>query len=366
MRRTDKHAGLPVFEDSVLTQLIQDCFGGNTLALSLSFFSERDFQGSKASCKLSEKVRSIDNFPIVNNETVRGLLQRRQKVQPDISSTPSQLAGSTETDVYVSKIHDLERQLAQEVVTKKLLREDKDQVVAVMNELKIKYQQLFDNEIEIRKELLQCEQEKLTLSKAFVEFQIEKNTQLQDIDAARFELENKLVQTEEMLLQIQEDDRKKTSQIQDLCQKINEVIQDKQELARNLELLQTRCGELDSVVAQERKKNQQLSLELIVLVNQKKKYMSDIEAMEMQGRLAKESMDTVIKQQQDLRESNEALQSKTIQLATQLDQLRSELARKTVRVGLLSTCNLKKQKTSTTSKLWLRAVNKIWLGSAFE
>jgi chromosome segregation ATPase len=285
---------------------------------------------------------------VVNNDVIRGLHRkyfRHLQLVKHSSDTAHAMTRRGEAATgggqqgFVSKIHELEGRLAQETLEKRLLKEDKDKVISVMNELKVKYQQLFNNELEIRKELLSCEQEKLALSKAFVDFQMEKNAQIQDLDNEKFEIENKLIQAEEMVVQIQQDDHKKASQIQDLCQKMNEIIHEKRTLGEELTLLQKHCQDLEHKLNEESKKNQQLSLELIVLVNQRQKSVGDAEALGVRQRDMTKQLKELEVSHANLASENNQHQSRVSKLEHDIETMRKEIARKEIDIEKLELVN---------------------------
>ncbi|TMW64577.1 hypothetical protein Poli38472_011457 [Pythium oligandrum] len=330
-------SGYPPFNSSRLTQLLQEALGGNCLTFAFLFLVEGDYIGSKASLSVATKLPRVKNYPVVNNDVIRGLLLRNRH---ELLHTKSYLAGavlssSSGNSDYIAKILDLEAKLNHETLEKKLLKEDKDKTVSVMHELKEKYQNLFDNEIAIRKELLVCEQEKLSLSKAFVDFQMEKNAQIQDLDSEKFELETKLIQAEEMLVQIQDDDTKKATQIQDLCLKVSEVVQEKQSLGEELSLLQKKCRQLEQTLSQEAKKNQQLSLELIVLVNQKQKYQKELDDIDKKNREIKKQGDDIAGREHTIQIEVTDLKGRITNLESEIDSLRKELARRDIEIERL-------------------------------
>lgn len=320
------------FGESHLTDLIQDALGGNTLTFALLCLAPNDLLGSKATIQLGYRLQAIQNFPVVNNDMMQGLRCRYfgeiayWKMAANTSAASNAPTGVAGLD-YERKIHDLEGRVAHETLEKRLLKEDKDKLVAILNELKEKYQALFDSEIEIRRELLSCEQEKLSLSKAFVEFQRDRNEELQTLDEAKFELETKLIQTEQMVLEIQNDDNKKGTQIQDLCAKMNELISEKQTISEDRAKLQEHARTLELELQREAKKNQQLSLELIVLVNQKQQFersMETVNASRKEVHSQLEQSEALITR---LRQENDSFRQQNGDLEKQVERSRKDAVR---------------------------------------
>uniref|UniRef100_K3WC44 DUF4472 domain-containing protein n=1 Tax=Globisporangium ultimum (strain ATCC 200006 / CBS 805.95 / DAOM BR144) TaxID=431595 RepID=K3WC44_GLOUD len=252
----------------------------------------------------------------------------REQKSAITSNALSSISQNDKILVYERKIHELEGKVAQENLEKKLIREDKEKLVSLMNELKTKYNELFDNEIEVRKELLLCEQEKLALSKAFVEFEIEKNNRVKELDRDKFEMETKLIQAEQMVIEIQQDDSKKATQIQDLCAKMNEVIHEKKLLSEELAIIQKHTKQLEQDLQKEAKKNQQLSLELLVAVSQKQKSQSDLEDFEKRNRQLTKQLEEIVATSNQMKVENAELKEKQAAFESQLESMRRELVMK--------------------------------------
>ncbi|EGZ21957.1 hypothetical protein PHYSODRAFT_492954 [Phytophthora sojae] len=256
--------------------------------------------------------------------------------QKQIASTPSALVAAKDGATgekqnladYERRLHDLEGRLAQNALERRVLREDKDVLTAQLGELRAKYRELFDNELSLRTELLACEQEKLALSKAFVAFQLERDTQVQQLDSDKFEVETRLLKAEQLVVEIQQDDTTKAAQIQDLCAKMNELVADKTRLGGELTLLQKAVRAAESALNAEAKKNQQLSLELIVAVNQKQKCQGEMEALAAQLRSRQAQVDAQLKECTQLRSDNEALRQSAAEYDEKLEAMRKDVVRR--------------------------------------
>ncbi|DBA02999.1 TPA: hypothetical protein N0F65_003187 [Lagenidium giganteum] len=314
------------YEESVVTQLLRESIGGNCVTLGIIFVVPGDYPGTRATIELGRSLAQIHNFPLVNSEMLRGLLRRQHRELAYFRSLPTSTAGeSANSDVYVQKAHQLEGKYTQETWEKQLLREEKEKLALSVSELKLKYQELFNNEIGLRKELLTCEQDKLALSKAFVEFQIQANEQLQAFDNEKFELQNKLIQAEQMVLEIQDDDSKKAAQIQDLCKKMDDMVREKKTMSEEMVLVQKHASVVEQTREKESKKNQQLSLELVVLVNQKQAHQVEMEAMSARLLSAHKELDEERRTNAMLTHENETLKSLKSAPDVQVDAMKKEV-----------------------------------------
>ncbi|GMF29013.1 unnamed protein product [Phytophthora fragariaefolia] len=333
------HSGadeVPVrYQGSQLTTLLQDALGGNCLTLVLMCVSPGDVTGSTATFQLSRMLPRICTFPVVNNDMLRGLRYRQFMAQKHVASNPvvvaakdGSLDGKQGLADYEHRLHDLEGKLAQNVLERRILREDKSALTAQLGELRAKYRELFDNELALRNELLACEQEKLALSEAFVAFQLERDTQVQQLDSDKFEVETRLLQAEQLVVEIQQDDTTKAAQIQDLCDKMNELVSEKARLGNELTMLQKAAKDADSARGTEAKRNQQLSLELIVAVNQKQKFQGEMETLATRLRSCQSQVEAQTTACTHLRSENDELRQKVVELEEKIDLMRKDVVRR--------------------------------------
>ncbi|ETL42519.1 hypothetical protein L916_06682 [Phytophthora nicotianae] len=319
-RSTDE--GPVHYQGSQLTTLLQDALGGNCLTFVLLCLSPGDMKGSTATLQLGKLLSRVCTFPVVNNDMLRGLRRRQFTMQKHPTVVTGDLVD------YERRLHDLEGKLAQNGLERRMLREDKDALTAQLGELRVKYRELFDNELSLRTELLACEQDKLALSKAFVAFQLERDTQLQQLDSDKFEAETRLIKAEQLVVEIQQDDATKAEQIQDLCAKMNELVADKTRLGVELSMLQKAVKSAENSRDAEAKQNQQLSLELIVAVNQKQKFQSEMETLATQLRTRQSQLDEQQGECTKLRSDNEELRREATEFEAKLESIRKDLVRR--------------------------------------
>ncbi|KAF4315967.1 hypothetical protein BBO99_00004442 [Phytophthora kernoviae] len=323
------------YQASQLTTLLQDALGGNCLTFVLMCLSPGDLAGLSATLQLGRLLPLVQTFPVVNNDMLRGLRRRQHMASKQIATgsgdpqaNQSLREGKQRLADYERNLHDLEGKLARSGLECRVLREDKDILTAQLNELRCKYRELFDNELSLRTELLSCEQEKLALSKAFVAFQLERDTEVQQLDSDKFEAETRLLKAEQLVVEIQQDDATKATQVQDLCAKMNELVADKLRLGGELAMLQETTKAAEEARDAEAKKNQQLNLELIVAVNKKQKLQSEMEALTTQLRNHQTQVDAQTAECKQLRSDNEVLREQTTVFEAKLESIRKDTVRR--------------------------------------
>jgi hypothetical protein len=123
--------------------------------------------------------------------------------------------------------------------------------------------------------LIKSEEEKLKVSKALVELQIE-NTKLQEIiQNEKFDNNSKLLHAENDVLESNIKEERAAQAIQDLQDKLRESLDEKKELEIEFVALKKNFINLQSDIDSEKAKNDNLGLELINLVNENKALQDD-------------------------------------------------------------------------------------------
>jgi hypothetical protein len=126
------------------------------------------------------------NFPVINDNRTIGLL-RKYRLEMNAShgvlprpSNPGVAGFSDSLDTYNLKIAELEKKLIEENLEKLRFTDDKQKLVTRMQEMKSKFNELVQSKAELQAELITSEEEKLKVSKALIELQIE-NTRMQEM-----------------------------------------------------------------------------------------------------------------------------------------------------------------------------------------
>jgi Kinesin motor domain len=81
---TNPHGDHVYYEGSILTQLMRDTLGGNSLTLGLFTLQHGDPIGSTLSMRALKRCQAIMNFPVINDNRTIGLLR---KYRVELSAT---------------------------------------------------------------------------------------------------------------------------------------------------------------------------------------------------------------------------------------------------------------------------------------
>ena len=123
---------------------------------------------------------------------------------------------------------------------------------------------------DLQGELIKSEEEKLKVSKALIELQIE-NTKLQEIiQNDKFDNNSKLLHAENDVLESNIKEERAAEAIQDLQEKLRDSLDEKKEIEIEFVALKKNFINLQQEIDSEKAKNDNLGLELINLVNENK------------------------------------------------------------------------------------------------
>jgi len=133
-------------------------------------------------------------------------------------------------DNYNLKIAELEKKLIEENLEKMKMADEKSWLVNKMQEMKAKFNDIVKSKADLQGELIKSEEEKLKVSKAMIELQIE-NTKLQEIiQNDKFNINSKLLHAENDVLEANLKEEWAAQAIQDLQDKLKEALDDKKEI----------------------------------------------------------------------------------------------------------------------------------------
>ena len=111
------------------------------------------------------------------------------------------------------------------------LREDNRAVFNKLQEFRKKYNELVQNKAQLQEILIGAEQEKLKISKALVDLQIENNELVERSENDKYELVTKLLNAENEIMESERKEQKKISNVEDLKATITKLAKEKKELA---------------------------------------------------------------------------------------------------------------------------------------
>jgi chromosome segregation ATPase len=162
------------------------------------------------------------------------------------------------------------------------LREREKEVMNKLTEFRKKYNDLVSNKAKLQEILIAAEQEKLKISKALVDLQIENNELVERSENDKYELVTKLLNAENEIMESERKEQKKISNVEELKSKITKLTKEKKDLALEFITLKTNYMNVTKDLNKELSKNEELGVELLTLVNQKNAMESEQNAIQLE------------------------------------------------------------------------------------
>ncbi|XP_067407182.1 coiled-coil domain-containing protein 78 [Emydura macquarii macquarii] len=147
------------------------------------------------------------------------------------------------------------------------LQDRNERLYAKLGELQERMGKLAGSKTDLSSRLIFSEEEKLKISKDLIDLQIETNKIREQYEAENFELKNMILTLENRLLELELHDEKVTGERDTLRERLHAVETNRKELADQYILLKSDYLALGKEHEREVAKNEELSIELLNLVN---------------------------------------------------------------------------------------------------
>ncbi|XP_026536515.1 coiled-coil domain-containing protein 78 [Notechis scutatus] len=170
---------------------------------------------------------------------------------------------------YLGTFHERVQCLTNENVQ---LQDRNERLYGKVGELQDRLGQLAISKADLSSRLIRSEEEKLKISKDFVDFQIETNKKREQHEAENFELKNLILDLENRILEIELRDERTTGERDALQERLHTLENDHKELGNEYLALKSNYLVLDKEHEQEVSKNEELSRELLNLVKSKQEH----------------------------------------------------------------------------------------------
>ncbi|XP_043380556.1 coiled-coil domain-containing protein 78 isoform X3 [Chelonia mydas] len=147
------------------------------------------------------------------------------------------------------------------------LQDRNERLYTKLGELQEKMGNLAGSKTDLSSRLVFSEEEKLKISKDLIDLQIETNKMREQYEAENFELKNMILTLENRILELELHDEKVTGEHDALQERLHTVETNRKELADEYIILKSNYMALGKEHEQEVAKNEELSIELLNLVN---------------------------------------------------------------------------------------------------
>ena len=320
------------YDASVFTKALTEILGGNTIGIGIFNFQCDDLQGSGPTMKMLKHFKRITNFPISNDNKAICLLHKFRKECLKLKNVIYGAGGET-VEQYQAKITELEKKLIGVNMGSMQFDEERKGMMGKLIELKDKYNAMVRQKAEVQAQLVNAEEEKLSLTKGIMEQQI-KNTKLQEeIQRIKYDQDYKGVRRDTDIHILQSGREKAQKTIMDLQDSLNKATKERKEF--ELELMTVRRNYLNKCKEAEdlKKKNEQISMEFISALNENKEIMGNMGVS------------------RGSRDDFEKYNKKITALEMDKQKLREELARAAAEIEKINNDKLKSQVITEQIKL---------------
>ena len=201
----------PPYEDCKTNLLLQEVVGGNCVSFGVVCLDvSSSTEVNKVVLQYANRMGLIENYPVVNNNRMRGLLikyhKRYHSVLRQLESVKKQHLENVNT--HSSNISNTESKLLEFralLIEKEkdlvALHGDKDKLRESYAQFRRKYSELVERKTALQKDLILSEEKCLNISKTLIDLQMENNQLKRNESQIRVELETKLIGAENDILE---------------------------------------------------------------------------------------------------------------------------------------------------------------------
>ena len=181
------------------------------------------------------------------------------------------------------------------------------------------------NKADLQGELIKCEEEKLEVSKALVELQIENTKLMEQIQNEKYDVNNKLLNAESDIVAHTLKEEKAIQQIAELQDRLKEMIEEKRELEIEFVALKKNFIQGQGDLDMERKKNENIGIELINVMNENKALHDEINDIYKKSGSTNEENARFINKIDKLEKDNNELREALIFSKAEIERLKTEM-----------------------------------------
>lgn len=310
------------YDGSAVTHLLKDIIGGNCLTMCLTCLQYGDNSGSLLILRYMQMLKNIMNFPVVNDSRQIGLLR---KYRNEIMNLMNQISLLSINTLDSGQISDLEKQLIEGNLRKLKYADEKSQLALRIRDLKAAYNKLLNEKTDLQEELIKSEEQRLDISKALIELQIENSKLQHELGKTGLDVNSKVLYAENEVLSANMKEEKALQAINDMQGKMKKILEEKRDLEIEFVALKTNYLNLSNEYNKEKLKNENLSLEIINLANENNALTGDTDSLaRVKGNLDQEKT-RLVSDCEKLRKLNRDLEESLLNAKAEIEQLRSEL-----------------------------------------
>lgn len=266
---SSKHGDFAYYEASQLTQLLVDALGGNSVTVALFTLANGDPTGSLITLRALQRAQKVRNYPLVNDSRVLGLLRKYRMILMTAQARGGAGGGALTGDAseLQQQVAELERKLIQYDMDKIRVQEEKRGLVARLTDMRDKFNAMVEEKAGMQGALIDSEEEKLKISKAIIELQIEYSRLEEQLQQSRFEADSKVLHAESSLVERGVKEEKAAQAIGDLQEKVQKLLEEKKEMEVEYVALRKNYLTVKEDADKQRTQAELMQVEILNLVN---------------------------------------------------------------------------------------------------
>lgn len=271
------------YDRSQLTRLTMEALGGNCITVVLACLKQGAGESNKSTLELARLLQRVQNFPVCNTEQIQGLVRRFRlhirhlQKQVDAKARDNFAEKGTPMKDVDGFDQEFEKKAHKEAILKlkeKMaeLKDEKDHAFDQINHMREEFDKVTVSKGKVQMHLIEVEEEKLRVSKALLDVQIEANQAKQNFDEEKMEMVNKLIRAENDILALEMNAAKKHEGTSQLERTLMETQRDKRELQQEFITIKNNFIEVKEIESKLRTQLEEQSAQLLTEVNRMKVY----------------------------------------------------------------------------------------------
>lgn len=326
IRKLSKGESYVDYEGALITKLMKDMLGGNSLSLGIFCLQNGDATSSSLVLSYMRMVRSIMNYPVVNDSRLIGLLR---KYRLEIIQLLYQLStsGTGSIDVLNKRIAELEKQIIVHNMEKLRFGDERGFLGENVRSLKDSYNKLVKEKADLQQQLIESEEERLRSGKQLIELQIKIEEVKEGAANSDFHVNTKLLNAEKEVKNANRREEKAMVAVHQAQEDMRKALSDKSEIEMEFISLKKNYLEISQKFNEEKFKTEKLSTELVNLINSNTSLTNDTEYLaKLRSNLSNEQKQ-LLNDNEKLKKINRDLEGNLLNARSEIDQLRSEISR---------------------------------------
>eukprot|EP00941_MAST-03F_sp_MAST-3F-sp1_P002537 g2537.t1 len=324
------------YDRSLLTKITMEALGGNCVTVTLACVRQGEGKSNEQTMNLVRLLQRVQNFPVPNDERVQGLLRRLRlqvktlkkqldgKIQNIITAQ-----GSGDGDTFDMEFEKNAHKRSSLQLKEKMAQLKQERTIAFdkLEELRKQFDKLTVNKSKVQMQLIEVEEEKLRVSKALLDVQIELNEKTEAFSKKEYELVNKLLQAENDILELEMKATRKHEGMSKLQDGNIRLAEEKKAITLEFVTIKNNFHEAQEKLTSAASEMEILNAEILSLANQKRTFKIANEELEKKVVELEKLLHSETRAKDTLKKKNENMTEIIHELKGEKQSLESEKAK---------------------------------------